>query len=196
MPFIDQPSSKVSKAVDVVKNSGAGSPERPVDPTYVSPEDRAKETQEKLDAIRGTKSPTTYSGSVDILRLGRILEGYKKTVNAPAVKPAAPVAETYPAVEAAIAKIPSDLFGDTDFDGQEFARNLARQLDIAQKSRQEEITIDIGEVETKDRSRLRKGVETIIALIRQALPHHASNVKYADIRTGKGFLTRGTAESQ
>jgi hypothetical protein len=204
MPFIDPRPSKVSRAVDVVKNSGAGTPDKPADPTYVSPEDQANQNKEKLDAIRGTKSPTTYGpGSVDVLRVLRIIEGLKKTTKAPATKPAAPEADTYAAVETAIAKIPKNALvpaeargkGDDDSfaDAQVFAHDLARRLDIAQKSNQDTVMINLGDMYAgvKDRGALREAVEAIIKQIRQALPHHASGVKYVDVRTGKNLLTRG-----
>jgi hypothetical protein len=207
-PFIDQQPSKLERVKDLVTKSGAGGDDKPKEPGYVSPQDKAQEIQEKLDAMRGTKSPTTYGPySVDILQLGRIFGNLNKTLNAPRTKPATPQAETYPAVEAVIAKIaksslvPAEAKGKGNEDewanAQDFARDLANKLDVAQKSNQDTVTINLGDnyAHVKDREAVRNAVEAIIKQVRQALPHHASNVKYADVRTGKSLLTRGMAET-
>lgn len=206
-PFIDPQASTVSRVVDVVKGSKAGGPEETPVPGETKPEDQPKEMQEKLDAITHRQSPPTYGPySVDIFQLWRIGKGLKPAMKAPATKAAPPEAESYPAVEAAIAKIPRNALvpaeakgkgSDDDWaDAQEFARDLAKQLDVAQKSNQDEISLNLGDnyAAVKDRQGVRQAVEAIIAKIRQALPHHAANVKYIDVRTGRSLLTRGMAE--
>jgi hypothetical protein len=159
--------------------------------------------------MRGTKAPTTYGpGSVDVLQLIRIGQGIKSAVNPQKVKPAAPQAEIYPAVTAAIAKMPKDALVPAEAKGKddpdewastaEFANDLARRMDIAQKGGQTEFTVDLGAnyEGIKNRDTLRDSVEAIIQQVRDALPHHASGVRYVIVKTGKITLTRGMAEAK
>ena len=80
----------------------------------------------------------------------------------------------------------------------EFAADLARVMDVAQKSNQTECTVNLGDnyEHVKDRAALRNAVETIIQQLRDSLPHHASGVKYVNVKTGKTILTRGIAHTE
>ena len=139
--------------------------------------------------------------------MGRIFQGFGGVVKPKATKPAAPQAEDYPSVIAAIAKMPQDALMPAEARGKpdtgdwadtaEFAADLARVMDIAQKSNQTECTVNLGDSygQFKDRAALRTAVETIIQQLRDALPHHASGVKFVNVKTGKTFLTRGIAQT-
>jgi hypothetical protein len=200
-PFIDRQPSKIERVGQLIKSTTPADMPKPIDPTQKSSEDQAKETQEKFDAIRQTKSPPVYGPvSIDLLRLWNIKQNYQKVVNAPPTKAPSAEAQSYPEVEAAIAKIPKNIMvpkGKADdgswADAQDFARDLARQLDIAQKANQDTITMPLGDNYSgiQDRDAMRDAVESIIAQIRKALPHHAAAVKHVDVRTGKSLLTRG-----
>jgi len=180
-PTIDPQASTATRLADLVTGSAAGKgPDRPPVPGYVSPEDRADQMKDTLAAMRGGKAPTTYGpGSVDILQVIRLGQGFKSALKPQAVKPAAPKSEDYPAVTAAIAKMPKDALVPAEAKGKgdpdewastaEFASDLARRMDIAQKSGQTEITVDLG---WKMRGRLRQPRQDAEpAFVRQGAEH-------------------------
>jgi hypothetical protein len=206
-PFIDPQASTMARLSDLVTGSAPGKgPERPPEPGYVSPADRAEEISQKLNAMRGTKGPTTYGpGSIDVLQAARIIKGLKPTLTQKPTKPAEPMAETYPAVTEAIKKMPKDALIPAESKGKSdpdqwadtptFAEGLARQMDLAQKNKKTEITVELGYnyANVKNRDALRDAVEAIIQQLRDALPHHATEVRYVKVTTGGKLLTIGTA---
>jgi len=209
-PFIDAQASTLARVADLVTGSAAGKgPERPPEPGYVSPADRAEEINQKLNAMRGTKPPTTIGpGSIDVLQAARIIKGLKSTLTQKPTKAAAPEAETYPAVTEAIKKMPKDALIPAEAKGKSdpdqwaetstFAEELARRMDLAQKSKQTEITVELGYnyANVKNRDSLRDAVEAIIQQLRDALPHHATEVRYVKVTTGGKLLTVGRPAEQ
>lgn len=207
--FIDPQPGIVQRAKDLAEKSSAGGGDTPKPPGYKSQEDQLKELQDKMAAMRGGKVPGGFGPfKVDIFQLGRIIQGAGGVVKPTVTRPAAPQSEDYPSVTAAIAKMPKDALVPAEAKGKgdagewaetaEFAADLARVMDVAQKSNQTECTVNLGDnyEHVKDRAALRNAVETIIQQIRDALPHHASGVKYVDVKTGRTLLTRGMAQTQ
>jgi hypothetical protein len=207
-PFIDQQAGFVQRATDLVTGSAAGGGDVPLPEGHISAEDRAKNTGDTLAAMRGGTVPGGVGPvKVDVLQVGRIIQGLGGVVKPKATKPAGPQSEDYPAVTAAIAKMPKDALipaeakDKSDAAGwattAEFAAELARAMDIAQKSKQTETTVTLGEnyAQVKNREALRDAVEAIIQQLRDALPHHAAGVKYVIVKTGKTTLTRGIVQT-
>jgi hypothetical protein len=178
-------------------------------PSEASRESAADEG-ERIAAIQrrwaGAEEPTTVGPvPVDVLQLPRLFRGLPQAIHPRTPQPAAPEARNYPEVEAAIQRIPRDALVPAEArsgeramsfaDAQEFARDLARQLDVAQQRRQDTITMNLGKVynQARDRQAMRAAVEDIIAQIRAALPHHASSVTNVDVYFGRNLITRGRA---
>jgi hypothetical protein len=207
---IDDQPSLPSRVGGLVKKSGAGGPEQQQKvPGDVSPEDKSQQAAQTMAAQRGTTLPTTYGPvKVDLFQLWRIGKGLPQAVNPKAVKSAPPQSEVYPSVTAAIAKLPKGALipaeekakGDPDnwADTATFAEDLARRMDVAQKSGQTELTVNLGEQyeQVKSKEALRDAVEDIIQKLRDALPHHAADVKYVIVKLGKYTLTRGMVQTQ
>jgi hypothetical protein len=210
-PFIDQQAGFVDRASDLVSKSGAGGGDVPLAPGQISAEDRMKNTQDTLAAMRGGQAPGGGVGpvKVDVLQAARIAKGLGGVIKPKATKPAAVQSEDYPAVTAAIAKMPKDALIPPDAKDKsedagwaitaEFAAAAAREMDIAQKSKQNECTVQLGSnyesVSAKSRELLRDKVEAIIQQLRDALPHHAAGVKYVIVKVGRTTLTRGMVQT-
>jgi hypothetical protein len=207
-PFIDPQAGIVDRASDLVSKSGAGGGDVPLPPGQISAEDRSKNVGDTLAAMRGGTVPGGVGPvKVDVLQLARIGKGLGGVFKPKATKPAAVQADDYPSVTAAIAKMPKDALippeakDKSDAAGwaitAEFAAELARAMDIAQKSKQTETTVFLGENynQVKNREALRDKVEAIIQQLRDALPHHAAGVKYVIVKTGSTTLTRGMVQT-
>ncbi len=178
------------------------------DPQYVKPSDQGDKEAAIMRRWAGVGEPTTIGPvNLDLGQAYRFLGGLGKAVHPPTPHPAPPVAKNYPDVEAAIAKIPEDALVPAEARGKglegnfasarDFARDLAHQMDVAQQSGKDTIQVNLGDdyAQVKDRASLRAAVEGIIAQLRAALPHHATNVINVDVMTGKTPLTRGRARS-
>jgi hypothetical protein len=206
-PFIDQQSGLVGRISDLLDKSAPGGGEIPLSPGEMSTSKQAQSTMDILAAMRGTRVPGGFGPAKgDILQLGRIAQGAGGVLNPKETKPPGVQAEDYPAVESAIAKMPKDALIPAEVKGKgntddwaataDFALDLARAMDFAQKSKQTECTITLGSnyEGIKDREALRIAVEAIIQELRDALPHHAADVKYIIVKTGKTTLTRGIVQ--
>lgn len=176
-------------------------------PGLPTPEERLEQMAQLGRRIRGEEEPTTIGpGSVDVLHLARVFGARQEILRGPRTpRPTLPEARTYPQVEQAIqqitpdALIPAEVRGtprtDSFADAQEVARDLARRLDVAQQQGQDTIHLRLGDNynQVRDRRGMIDAIERIIQLIRDALTHHASNVKYVDVYFGESLVTRGMA---
>ena len=72
------------------------------------------------------------------------------------------------------------------------ARDLARRLDVEQQQGQDTIDLRFGVNynQVRDRSAMISEIERIVALIREALPHHAAAVRFVDVYFGNRLVTR------
>ncbi len=176
------------------------------DPLAVRPEDQMDRIAQIERAITGREEPTVIGpGSVDLLHLGRIARGLPDTIRGPRRPTRRVEARSFPEVESAIgqvspdALIPAEARGGADADSfadaREFAAQVARELDVAQQRSQDSITIRLGDNynQVRDRRALVAEIERIIQMIRDALPHHASNVNFVDVFFGESWATRGRA---
>jgi hypothetical protein len=106
-------------------------------------------------------------------------------------------------VEAAIASVsdssllPDGVKGTADAseyitNAQDMARLVARDLDVAQQKKSTTVDIRLPDAygNVKDKSEIVARVAAIIRLVRNALPHHASQVMYIDIYVGKHLAQR------
>jgi hypothetical protein len=206
--FIDQQPGIVDRASDLASKSGAGGGDIPLPPGQISTEDRGKNVGDTLAAMRGTTVPGGVGPfKADVGQAVRVIKGLPGVFKPKATKPAAVQADDYPSVTAAIAKMPKDALippeakDKSDAAGwavtEEFAAAAARAMDIAQKSKQNETTVYLGENynQVKNREALRDKVEAIIQQLRDALPHHAADVKYVIVKTGNTTLTRGMVQT-
>ncbi|MGC1421520.1 MAG: DUF4157 domain-containing protein [Terracidiphilus sp.] len=207
-PFIDQQSGLVGRISDLLDKSAPRGGEFPLPPGQISTGDQAQNTTDILGAMRGTRAPGGF-GPVkgDILQLGRIAQGAGGVLKSKETKPPGVQADDYPAVESAIAKMPKDALVPAEVKGKgntddwaatsDFALDLARSMDFAQRSKQSECIVTLGSnyEGIKDREALRIAVEAIIQQLRDALPHHATDVKYVIVKTGRTTLTRGIVQA-
>jgi hypothetical protein len=166
---------------------------------------QAEKEAQLLRQGQGTEEPTEIGPvSIDLPRAGRILRGLPEAIRGPRTpRPAPPEARTYPQVEQAIQQITPDALIPTEArgtpqasafaDAQEVARDLAGRLDIAQQQGQDTIVLRLGDNYNgvRDRRAMIDAAEHIIQLIREALSHHASSVRYVDVYFGERLVTRG-----
>ncbi len=143
---------------------------------------------------------------LDLQRAAAIGAGLPKALAGPAAS--GPAARSYPAVDAAVAGVPAGSLtpaevagtpaADSYADAQEVAGALARDLDVAQQSRRATISLRLGAnyLKAKDRDVIIAEVERIIALVRAALPHHASAVDAVDLYFGQLRVRRVEAGSK
>lgn len=164
-----------------------------------SQREQGSETKER----RFPPPPFPFPLKVDVLRAGRIIRGLPEAIQGPrSTRKTEPEARSYPEVERVIEQIPPDALTPTevrgtkaagDFaDAQEFARELARRLDIAQQQGQDTTDLRLGDNynQMRDRTAMISEIERIVALIREALPHHASVIRFVDVYFGDRLATR------
>lgn len=200
----DSAEGTASRVGDLVKRSKAGGPEE--EERRTGPEAEAEKTAQIMRRLRGEDEPKTVGpASVDVLQLARIARGLPGALNPPGPRTVQPEAQSYAQVEAAINQIPPDALTPAeargtaqagDFaDARDFARDVARQIDVAQQQRRDTVTIRLGDNynQVKDRQAMRAAVENIVAQVRAALPHHGSNVTNVDVYFGGKLITRGRA---
>jgi hypothetical protein len=103
----------------------------------------------------------------------------------PPPKPSRPQAEPDPLAESVAARVdpgalvPAGVRDTADFpDAQEFARDVARRLDAAQKAKTYTVYLELGAnyANVKDLGAICRSAQQIVLAIRDALPHHASEV--------------------
>jgi hypothetical protein len=192
-------STTVGRVRQLVEGSAPGTPdtrrEPPREPTST---ERFERGMEDLNRQLGRPQPTTYGPySLDVLRIGRILGGLRQAVRGPQPQPRPePEAQNYPELERAIqqispnALVPAEARGGPaagDFaDAREMARQLARLLDVAQQQVRDSVNLDLGPAynNVRNRDAIVAEVGRIVRAIRDALPHHATNVRTVIVRIG------------
>ena len=173
-------------------------------PGLPTPEERLEQVAQLGRRIRGEEEPTTIGpGSVDVLHLARVFGARQEILRGPRTpRPTLPEARTYPEVERAIQQITPDALTppeargtpQADFfaDAREVARDLSRRLDVAQQQGQDTIDLRFGDNynQVRDGTAMMGEIERIVALIREALPHHAAAVRFVDVYFGNKLVTR------
>jgi hypothetical protein len=204
----DTPPGLATRAADLVKRSAPGKPERTEEPGRVTPEKSAEQATQTVRQLRGEGEPSVIGpGSIDVLQAARILRGAPGVFRPPEPRPVQPAARGSAELDSAIKSIPEDALVPAEFrggpragdfaDAREFARDLARQLDIAQQQRRDTISINLGDAynSVRERQAIRAAIENIIERIRAALPHRGSAVTNVDIYFGRTLITRGRARA-
>jgi hypothetical protein len=204
----DSPAGLTTRAADLVKRSTAGGAERTEEPGRVTPEQSADRAAQTVRGLRGEGEPSVIGpGSIDVLQTARILRGVPGVLRPAQPRPVQPAARGSAELDAAIQSIPEDALVPAEFrggarasefaDAREFARDLARQIDVAQQQRRDTISINLGDNynSVRDRQTVRAAIENIIGRIRAALPHHGSAVTNVDIYFGRTLITRGRARA-
>jgi hypothetical protein len=169
-----------------------------------------KHFDEEADKIRAARGSPQGHGvgpvSVDVLGAVRFLRGLPGTVKP---KKTAPVSAPRGSAEIdkAVQSIPDNALVPADARGtdkagnfaeaRELAASLARDLDVAQQQQKESVELHLPDDynHVKDREAMVTEVVKIVQAIRQALPHHASSVKYVDVFFGNHLVTRNVASS-
>jgi hypothetical protein len=190
----------------LVERTAPGEPDRPETPSAAEAAQQQSERAAQLARqASGTPEPTEIGPvSVDILRLGRIARGLPEAIRGPrSSAPAPPAARSYSEVDRAIQQIAPDALipveargtarADSFADARELARDLARRLDVAQQQGIDTISLNLGDNynAVRDRGAMVEAVQRIIQAVRDALPHHASRVRYVDVYFGTRLVTRG-----
>jgi len=188
---VQEPLSLPRRVAGVISSSAPGGPEDTNEPRQPTSSERAEQFAGDLRRAQGLPDPTTIGPvPIDVTRLFRIGAGLPGAIRTP--RTAAPIeARSYPAVEQAIADIersqanaliPQGARGTPQADNYanvgEFARHVARELDIAQQRRNTQLTIELGAnyAAVPDRGTIYQAARDIVYRIRDALPHHASEV--------------------
>jgi hypothetical protein len=193
-----EPPGRVGRLKELVEKSAPGGPEESNEPKEPTSQERFERTVEDIRKAQGKPSPTTYGPySVDVLRLGRIVQGLPQAWRGPRTPPpAGPQARSYPEVDKAIGQIAADALvpaaarGKPEAgeyaDAREVAGDLARKLDLAQQQQQAAVELRLGANYSgvADRGEIEAQLERIVAIVRDALPHHATNVRQVTVFYG------------
>ncbi|MGE5140537.1 MAG: hypothetical protein ACM3JD_13805, partial [Rudaea sp.] len=129
-------------------------------------------------------------------RATRIARGLPEAWRGPAAQSSAPAARSYAEVDRAISQISADSLVPAEARGrpeagnyaeaQEVARGVARLLDVAQQQQHDSIVLNLppNYNNVRDQAAILAEIGRIIRLVRDALPHHASSVRYASVVFG------------
>jgi hypothetical protein len=192
-------STTFGRVRQLVERSAPGTPNRPEPPREPTSTERFERGMEDLNRQLGRPQPTTYGPySIPASRIAEVLRGLPGAIRGPQrQQPAEPEARNYPEVARAIQQIPANALvppeargganaGDYA-DAQEVARQIARLLDVAQQQGRDSIDLDLGPqyANLRDRGPIISEVGRIARLIRDALPHHAANVRTLNLRMGQ-----------
>jgi hypothetical protein len=213
-----EPGSAEREEEEAASRRAHGEPEPPggsVRPRAVLPEQPSQE--ERMEQIaqidrrqHGVDEPTVVGPvSVDLLRMRRVFGARREILHGTREpRPAPPAARDFPGLAQAIQSIAPDALtpaqargteaADSFAGAREVAEDLARRLDVAQQQRVESIELRLGENyhSVRDRAAMIAEVNRIIQIVRNALPHHASNVRYVDVYFGSRWVSRGQARSE
>lgn len=188
---------RLARVADLVASTAPG----------ISPEQQQSQwafDQAAKDLRRGENAIGPFG--VDLQRAAAIGAGLPRALAGPG--PGGPTARSYPAVEAAVDSVapgvltPAEVAGspaaDEYADARVVAGALARDLDVAQQARRATIALRLGAnyLKAKDRDAIVTEVERIVALVRDALPHHASAVDAVDLYFGELRVRRITAAAK
>jgi len=177
----------LGRVKDVVEKSAPGEPEKPEEPKQPTSQERFENMVDDIRKAQGKPSPTTYGPySVDVLRLGRIAQGLPGALRKPTTPRApAPQGRSYPEVDKAIAQIPVDALVPAAARGKPEADNYADARDVAQQQNQSAVDVRLGpNYASVDRDALDKALGDIVRAVRDALPHHATNVRQVNVFFG------------
>jgi uncharacterized protein DUF4157 len=191
--------STVGRVRDLIERSAPGQPDRPEPVREPTSQERFERGMADQARQSGRPQPTTVGPySVDILRMGRILGGFRGAVQGPPrPQRREPEARSYPEVEQAVRQVSNDALVPAEARGQEtagnfagaqdVARQLARLLDVAQQQNQSTVDLEMGAAyeNVRDLGAIAAEIGRIARLIRDALPHHATNVRTVIVHFGR-----------
>ena len=203
MPVADAPKGLIERT----KESAEKNLKTPDDPNKDLVPDPKKRMDEEMDKMRAARGGPQAHGigpiAIDPFAIGRVITDMRKKPAKPAIR-----ARDFPAVEEAIKKIapgalmPPEAKGKSNADefvdqAQDVARGLAADLDIAQQKNQSTVELRLPPAYHRSQSReaMINAIESIVQTIRQALPHHASNVQNVDLFFGEFRAKRITSGS-
>ena len=194
---VEPESTRLGRLKDLVERSAPGEPDQPQEPKQPTSSERVDQFMRDWRRQTGQPEPTQYGPySVDVLRVTRIARGLPQAWRGPASQSTAPAARSYAEVDRAISQIsvdaliPAEARGGPDAgnyaDAQEVARGVERLLDVAQQQQQDNIVLRLpaNYNNVRDPAAILAELGRIIRLVRDALPHHASSVRYASIVFG------------
>jgi hypothetical protein len=172
--------TRIDRLVDLVQRS------KPADLPPEQQEAGWRFDQNAKDLRRNDPSVVGPYSLPDVFTIGRVLQGLPEALKGPAPKRVEP--ESYASVDKAIASIDPKAFmphavgagasTDSWANAQDAARGLAAALDVGQKKKQYDVTFRLGAnyQSFPDKAALYAAFRDMVAAIRDALPHHASDV--------------------
>jgi hypothetical protein len=192
MAVADAPKGFIDRAKESAEKN-LKTPDMPDKDLLPDPKKKMDEEMDKMRAARGGPQGHGFGPvAVDPFAVARVIGDLRKKPKKPSVQ-----ARDYPAVEQAIQKIaPGALMppeakgksneGEFVEQAQDVARDLAAKLDIAQQKNEDTVELRLPPAyhHSQSRDAMISAVESIVQAIRQALPHHASNVKCVDLYFG------------
>ena len=193
----DKPAGRMGRLGKLVsRTEAAGEPEsvlRMRDSLPFTGDEKDRAISESVTGQKTLKVPA--------LRLGRIAAGLPDAWVAPEKKEIRPEARFSQSLEKVIASIDRNLLTPADArgtpqsgeyaDAREFARSLARELDITHQQGKSSISMNLGDgyLALQDRGLLFKNLQVIHRKVRAALPENAANVARVEIYFGKRPVT-------
>jgi uncharacterized protein DUF4157 len=104
LPAGPEPAGRLGRLTELVEKSAAGERQQRDQPKEPGSQERFEQTVDDIRRAQGRPIPTTFGPySVDVLRLGRIMQGLPQAWRGPRAAPAGqPEARTYPEVDRAI----------------------------------------------------------------------------------------------
>jgi hypothetical protein len=202
----DAPPGRGARIGDLVKKTEPGETGPDASRPPPTPRDLEKEGDDAIDRhqqIQGKPGQDTKTASFDVLRAARIAAGLGQAWKDQPNPQKQPEARSTDAIAAAVKKIapdalvPAEARGTKDADqyagADQFARDLAAQIDIALQKGRDSVSMQLGVsfAAVKDRGALIKAVENIIATIRAGFPNNAATVVNIDIKVADKYITRG-----
>jgi hypothetical protein len=205
MPAAEPPGGFIDRAKESAEKN-LKTPDSPSGDLVPDPKKRLDDEMDKMRAARGGPQGHGIGPvAVDPFAIGRVIKDVTSKPKSPArnIQP-----RDYPEVDQAISKIAPDALMPPEAKGkgsegeyvdqaQDVARDLAAKLDVAQQKNSEMVELHLPPAYHRSQSRpaMIDAVVKMVQAIRQALPHHASNVQYVDLFFGDMRVQRITIGS-